>query len=105
MVAWYSMGVNGSGAIGGSGAVVGVRSRRGSGAQLFAGVLAAAVQDVRLQQVEEAGSRVAVTSRGSGNTAPHWLNGRLLASPMLARSSRSVMVWNSNSALRGSIRA
>jgi hypothetical protein len=44
---------------------------------------------------------MAATSRGSGNTEPHSLNGRLLASPMLACSSRSVMIWNSSSFFGG----
>jgi hypothetical protein len=48
-------------------------------------------------------STIAATRRGSGNTEPHSLKGRLLASAMLARSSRSVMIWNSSSAPRGSI--
>lgn len=37
-------------------------------------------------------STIAATKRGSGKTAPHSLNGRLLASPMLALSPRSVML-------------
>jgi hypothetical protein len=38
-------------------------------------------------------STIAATKRGSGKTAHHSLNGRLLASPMLALSPRSVMIW------------
>jgi len=37
---------------------------------------------------------------GPGNTVPHSLKGRLVAIAMQARSSRSVMTWNSNSAPR-----
>src|SRR6478672_2375983 len=48
-------------------------------------------------------STIAATKRGSGTTAPHSLNGKLLASPILALSSLSVMIGTSNSAPRGSI--
>ena len=48
-------------------------------------------------------STMAATSRGSGNTDPHSLNGRFVPMPIEARSSRSVMIWNSSSAPRGSI--
>jgi hypothetical protein len=37
-------------------------------------------------------SMMAATRRGSGNTAPHSLKGGLLARPILALSSRSVMI-------------
>jgi hypothetical protein len=40
---------------------------------------------------------------GVGKYRSHALRGRLLASPILARSSRSVMIWKSSSAPRGSI--
>jgi hypothetical protein len=46
---------------------------------------------------------MAATNLGSGNTDPHSLNGKLLASAILARSPLSVMIWNTNSAPRGSI--
>src|SRR6478672_4191850 len=48
-------------------------------------------------------STMAATRRGSGNTVPHSLKGRLVAIATEARSSRSVMIWKSNSAPRGSI--
>ena len=48
-------------------------------------------------------STMAATRRGSGKTVPHSLKGKLVAIATEARSSRSVMIWNSNSAPRGSI--
>src|SRR3954464_6970490 len=41
-------------------------------------------------------STMAATRRGSGKTVPHSLKGRLVAIAMEARSSRSVMIWNSS---------
>jgi hypothetical protein len=39
---------------------------------------------------------------GSGKTVPHSLNGRFVPIAVEARSSRSVMTWNSSSAPRRS---
>ena len=47
-------------------------------------------------------STIAAASRGSVKVLPHSLNGALLAQAMEAFSSRSVMIWNSSSAPRGS---
>src|SRR5918995_118152 len=43
-------------------------------------------------------STIAATRRGSLKTEPHSLNGRVGPTLMLARSSRSVMIWKSSSA-------
>ena len=59
----------------------------------------AGLQDVRVEgdAVDNRGDEA-----GIGNTVPHSLNGRLVPIAMEARSSRSVMIWNSSSAPRES---
>src|SRR4051812_35359187 len=47
-------------------------------------------------------STMAATRRGSRKIEPHSLNGRLRPVAMEAFSSRSVTIWNSGSAPRGS---
>lgn len=48
-------------------------------------------------------STTAAARRGSVKVAPHSLNGALEAQAIEARSSRSVMTWNSSSGPRGEL--